>query len=88
MAGVVGVVSGLKGVGEVVGYMVDSRNAAAVVLDHGTVGWDPAEDTSIPFRLPYLGPAPYPCPFVRGGSRVRGSPCVVEGEAVAGTLVG
>ena len=82
-------VLGSKGVVVVAGYTVGSRSAVAVVPGRGIVGWDPAVDTLNPGRLPYLGPVLYPCPFVPGGgSRVRGSPDVVEEEEVAGTLVG
>jgi len=87
--GVVGVVSGSKGVGEAVGYMIDSRNGVMVVLDRSTVGWGLAEGTLDLFRSPYPGPALFPCPFVPGvGSHVHGSPDVAEGGAVIGTLVG
>ena len=84
---VVGVVSDLKGAGEAVGCTADSMSVVAVVLDHGTVGWDPAGGTSNLFRGPDLCPGLYPCPFVLGdGIRVRGNLDVAEGEAVDGTL--
>ena len=84
----VGVVSGSKEE-VVVGCMVGSRNAVRLVRDRGTAGWDPTEDTSIPFQLPCLGPALCPSPFAPGGdSRVRDNPGVVEGVGVADTLVG
>jgi len=83
------VVSGLKGVEEVAGYMAGSRSAATVALGHGTVGWDPAEDTLNPFQLPYPGPVLYPCSSVPGGGgHVRGIPDAVEGEVAVDTLVG
>ena len=88
LVGAAGVVLGSTGVGEVVGYMVGSRNGVAVVLDRGIVGWGPVEDTLNLCHLPYPGPDLYPCPFVLDdGSRVRGSLGVVEGEGVAGTPV-
>ena len=88
MVGTVGIASGSKRVGEVVGYMAGSRNVVTLVLDHGTVGWDQVGDTSNLFRPPYLGPALYLCPFAPGGgSHVRGSLGVVV-EVVVGTLVG
>lgn len=73
----------------VVDYTTGSRNAVAVVLDRGTVGWDPAEDILNLFQLRYLYPVLYPCPFVPGGdSPAPGSPGVAEGEAVSGVPVG
>jgi len=89
--GVVGMTSGSKGVGEVVGDMAGSRDIVTVVPNRGTVDWDPAEGTSTLYRLlcPGPGPVPYPCPFVPGGgNHVRGSPGAVDGEAVTGTPVG
>ena len=82
-------VLGSEGVVEVVGYTVDSMNAAAVVLGHGTVGRDPGEGTSNPFQFRYLDPVLYPYPFAPGGgSPAPGSPGVVEGEEVPGVPVG
>ena len=81
-------VSDSKGVGEVAGYMADSRSAGAAVPDRGTVGWDLVEDTLNLFQVPYPGPVLYPCLSVPGGdSPVGGSPGVAE-EALAGILVG
>ena len=82
-------VLGSEGVVVVVGYTTDSRNAAVVVLDRGTVDWDLAEDTLNLFQLRYLDPVLYPCPFAPGGdSPAPGSPGVGEGVVVAGAPVG
>ena len=75
-------------VGEVVGCTAGSKDAAVAVLDHGTVDWDPGEDTLNLFQLRGLGPVLYPCLFAPGGgSLAPGSPDVEEGEAVSGAPV-
>jgi len=77
LVGAVGVVLDSGEVGEVVGYTVGSRDAAVAVLNHGTVDWDPGEDTLNLFQLRGLGPVLYPCPVAPGGgSPAPGSPGV------------
>ena len=87
--GAVGMISGSWEVGEVVGCTAGSKGAAVAVLDHGTVDWDPGEDTLNLFQLRGLGPVLYPCPFAPGdGSLAPGSLGVAEREAVSGAPVG
>ena len=89
LVGAVGMVFGSEGVGEVVGYTIGSRNVVTVVLDRGTVDWDPAEDTLNLFQFRYLDLVFYPCPFAPGDdSLAPGSLDVAEGEAVPDAPVG
>lgn len=77
----VGVVSGLKEAEEAVGCTTDGMSVAEVVLDHGTVGLDPVEDTLNLFQGPDLDHGIYLCPFVLDdGIRVRGNLDLAWGE--------